>query len=387
MESRFEKARDYLIDLLRAYGHRLIIVKIAKDGEEIRIMAKNFVKRQLTAVEIVFPYNEGNKRCTKIINPDLDEDMLSIIFHRAVFELETAYLEEFYQDKSESEAYINSIYSWIERKQEWIHCTFSYYENEDLEPFLEEIPEPELQKGDLSVGLEVTEEDIKALKDMGYQQISSVHAMAQLFWAFASYRIPIGKLMKNAILSITVDEEAADYLNSYSHFYNRFIQEKIEKKSLPGDVKEIEKLGKKHQCEINALNKKHQDELKQLKKHFKEEKAELNRMHQEDLHDKLLKSKTKAKKFGAVVKKFRQELLSPQGKFRQTYDLTKEEDIKDFISWFSVIHKKVKNQTVKNIIKMTFVEDEEKAALFKRMVEEYNSSLLVEDTDEDENEE
>ena len=185
MESRFELAKNYLIDLLRAYGHRLIIVKIAKDGEEIRIMAKNFVKRQLTTADIPFPFSEGNKKNFKIINPELDEDMLSILFHKAVFELETAYLEEYCEGKPEAEAYINSVYGWIERKQEWLHCTFSYYEGEEFEPFLEKEPEPELKKGDLSVGLEVTEEDVKTLKEMGYQQISSVHAMAQLFWAFA----------------------------------------------------------------------------------------------------------------------------------------------------------------------------------------------------------
>ena len=92
MESRFESAKLYLIDLLRAYGHRMIIVKIKQDGEEVEVMARTFVKRQLTAAGIEFPYNETNKRCSKIINTDLDNDELSIIFHRAVFEIETAYV-------------------------------------------------------------------------------------------------------------------------------------------------------------------------------------------------------------------------------------------------------------------------------------------------------
>ena len=92
------------------------------------------------------------------------------------------------------------------------------------------------------------------------------------------------------------------------------------------------------------------------------------------------------KKCKVVIRKFRQELLNPRGKVHQIYDLTKEEDINDFISWFRIIHRKVKNQTIKNIVKMTFSEDEEKAELFIKMVEEYNSSLLVdEDIDEDTN--
>ena len=198
MDSRFENTKLYLIDLLRAYGHKMIIVKIKQDGEEVEVMARTFVKRQLTAAGIDFPYNEINKRCSKIINNDLDDDELSIIFHRAVFDLESAYVEEFCQGKPEAEAYINSIYSWIERKKEWLDCTFSYYVGEDIVPFLEESQKTELELGTLSEGLYVTEEDVKTLKKMGFKKISSVQAMMQVFWSFASYRIPIGNSMKNA---------------------------------------------------------------------------------------------------------------------------------------------------------------------------------------------
>ena len=91
MESKFESAKLYLIELLRIYGHRPIIVKIKQDGEEVEVMARTFVRRQLTAAEIEFPWNELNKRSPKIKNPELDDDELSLLFHRAVFELETAY--------------------------------------------------------------------------------------------------------------------------------------------------------------------------------------------------------------------------------------------------------------------------------------------------------
>ncbi len=384
MASRFDAARNYRIDLLRAYGHRPIIVKIANDGEEVQIMAKNFVKRQLSTANIYFPYNETNKKNTKIINSDLDNDELSIIFHQAVFDFETAYVEEFCQGKPKAEAYINSIYNWIERKQEWLRNTFYYYNVEELVPFLTEETSSKLSKGDLSADLEITEEDVKLLKQMGYKQISSVQAMMQLFWNFASNRIPISKLMKNAILSITVDEEAADYLTSYFRFYNRFIQERIESEAFPSEEKVIKELNKKHQAELLQISKKQQQELNEYKKKYKEETTALNRKHQEDLKNKVQKSKDKAKKYGTVVRKFRQELLNPHGKFHKTYDLTKEEDIKDFISWFSIIHRKIKNQTVKNIVKMTFSEDEDKAELFKRMVDDYNNSLLADNDSGDE---
>lgn len=70
----------------------------------------------------------------------------------------------------------------------------------------------------------------------------------------------------------------------------------------------------------------------------------------------------------------------------QAFDLTNEDDIKRFILLYKTIHKKVKNQTVKNIVKARLGDDEDAAELFKRMVEEYNSSLLPIDDDSEEEE-
>ncbi len=80
MEYKFESAKNYLLDLLRIYGHRPIIVKIKQDGEVVEVMAMTFVRRQLTAVDIEFPWNELKKRSPKIKNPELDNDELSILF-------------------------------------------------------------------------------------------------------------------------------------------------------------------------------------------------------------------------------------------------------------------------------------------------------------------
>lgn len=54
MDNRFESAKLYLIDLLRAYGHRPVVVKVRMDGEPVEVMAKNMVKKQLTAAGILF---------------------------------------------------------------------------------------------------------------------------------------------------------------------------------------------------------------------------------------------------------------------------------------------------------------------------------------------
>ena len=379
MESRFENTIAYLIDLLRIYGHRHIIVKIKQDGEEVEVMARTFVRRQMIAAGIEFPWNELNKRSLKIKNPELDDDELSILFHRAVFELESAYVEEFCQGKPEAEAYINFIYSWIERKREWLNFTFSYYIDEKIVPFLEEPQKEKFEPGELSAGLEVAEEDVKALKKMGFKQISSIQAMMQVFWNFASYRKPIRYAMKNAILSITVDEEAADFLESYVHFYNSFMQTRIEEDAWPVDEDRV----KKHENQIKELNRRHQIELEERNKKHKNEIAERNKRFQEEL--KVARDNTK--EYKKIIDKFRKKVKNPNSKIFQVYDFTDEYEIKDFINWFRVLHKKIKNQTVKCIIAKRFEENPDDAELFKKMVEEYNSTLLPDSVDENENDE
>ena len=39
MENRFQIARDHLLDLLKYYGNRTILVKITQDGKEVKEQA------------------------------------------------------------------------------------------------------------------------------------------------------------------------------------------------------------------------------------------------------------------------------------------------------------------------------------------------------------
>ena len=148
MNERFENAKLYLIDLLRAYGHRPVVVKVRMDGEPVEVMAKNMVKKQLTAAGILFPYGEGNKPNQHSINTALDTDMLSVIFYEALFEFESAYIEANCKDNPKAARFIDSVYDWIERKQAWMICTFPSYSDEELRPFL---PDKDIDGGNYTV--------------------------------------------------------------------------------------------------------------------------------------------------------------------------------------------------------------------------------------------
>ena len=111
----------------------------------------------------------------------------------------------------------------------------------------------------------------------------------------------------------------------------------------------------------------------ELKKKYKETLAELKRLqYQGELKGKLQESRGKVKKFKHIVKKLHNKIANP---FSTIYDLTNEDDIMDYISWFKILGRNIKNQNVKLIVKSRF-EDESAAELFKRMVEEYNATLI-----------
>ena len=194
MMDSLNHATEYLIDLLRAYGHRAIVVNINQQGEELHIQAKDFVRRQLAAAGIKFPYSETNKPNNRILNKHIDEDMLSVIFHEALFELETAYVKEKCEGEPKAERYIESINSWIERKKVWLKCTFPPYSDAQLAPFFDTRPaekEP-ASDGDIQEAQEV-------LSEIGFNSIATIEDVNKLLWELAMRRIPLTKSMRSAV--------------------------------------------------------------------------------------------------------------------------------------------------------------------------------------------
>ena len=69
-----QHATNYLVDLIQAFGQRSIVAHTYKDGEEVKIWAKDFVRRRLTSTGMKFPYHEMNK----LPIPDFTYPMISL---------------------------------------------------------------------------------------------------------------------------------------------------------------------------------------------------------------------------------------------------------------------------------------------------------------------
>lgn len=359
MENRYYKARENIIDLIQSYGKRAITVKITQDGEEIKVLPRYFVSRQLKKAGITVPYCGGAKKISKIINPTLDDDMLSVIFHRAVFELEEAYIEEFCQGKPQAQAFIESVNDRIKNKRQWLSCTFPAYKDEELLAFLD----PEITKGYFSAGLEVTEEDAKTLSDMGYDEISNTEEMKELFWDFAVRREPIGRLMKNAILAITLDEQAANYLSRNFRDLNRIIQEHIDSGAAKPTPKATDvNLPKDIQQEIMQVRREANKKVKAAKKEVMEDLRYLQKLRK-------------------LAKKLKRLLLDPRSPLVQIIDFTKEEDINSFLNWFKYMERHVPPTFVRQLEKRNY--EEGQLDLFKQKVEAHNAKFPVGTPDDD----
>ena len=329
MESRFENAKLYLIDLLRAYGHRPVVVKVRMDGEPVEVMAKNMVKKQLTAAGILFPYGEGNKPNQHTINTALDTDMLSVIFYEALFEFESAYIEANCKDKRKAARFIDSVYDWIERKQAWMICTFPSYSDDELQPFL---PDKEIEE----------EKVDKTARKKAKEFLASIGITS---------------------LESTDDDRLMKVFNHNLSLYNTYIQEKTENPEFKDDEKLFKELSKEHKRALSEI-----DQLKSS------ERKEQNKLKQERLQEESMYRK--------LSKKFMNMLKSNGSRFNSAYDLTSEADITEFLSWYKTVKRPVNKQTIKSICR-EISKREGSDELVIKMVEEHNAQYIAVEEDED----
>ncbi len=358
---RLYRARKNLSDLLRVYGDYPIIVKVTMEGEEVQVLAKSFVKRQLSKVGLMFPYTAPNKNNTRPINKQLDIDQLSVIFHEAVFEYEEAYIETNCLGDPQAEGYINSIYTWINRKRQWLDCTFQHYEDDELVPFMEERKSLDL----MTEGAIAARE---AFKSYGIRKVDSMKDTNRLFMEMALQHEPITKEQKKHILNLIVDSDVSKAFIEAVDKYNHLLQYKVDNKQIHTEEEE-------NKVKIKALN----IEVTELKKKYKDDVAELK--------EEVAKLKKRNKAYEKSYKRIRTLLGNPRDVMFNFYDLTKESDIREYLSWYQVSNRKVKNQTIKVLEKFRYPDNPEALDLFKRMVEEYNATLLDDGDDKDGEEE
>ncbi len=358
MVNRLKIATIHLLNLMRAYGHRAITVNVTMEGKEVDITANSFVRRQLSTVGIVFPYEEVNKPHHLNLNKSLDKDMLSVIFHEALFELEYAYIEKNCIGDPRAKGYIKRINDWIERKQKWLECTFPAYSDDELDPF----PMPLEEKPKVMDPIALEKAKV-LLEKYGINKIETTDDLDRIFWELAIRRKVISKPIKTAIPTVITNDRLLKTFNHRLDLFNGYLQNKIKTPEFQETERQINDLTKS--------NKKLFNQVEQLQSQVKKEK---NRERQE--------IKREENMYRKHSKKFMNQLKTRTGRFMGTYDFTNEKDITEYLSWFKVIKRPVSKKTIRQVSKF-YCKEPGSDALFVRMVEEYNSQYTPGDFDDD----
>lgn len=354
MTERYLLATEYLIDLLRAFGHRTMLVNTKEDGQKSFTSAFNFVKYQLDGAGIRFPYNKTKEPCQHVINPSLSVGRISIIMYEAVFTIMVTYVEAYWEDDPTADEYIDRLYDWIDNRREWMKTAFHEYSDEDLQPFLDEYVK--------TVDPEAIEEARQFLASKGITEVETSKDINQLFWKLAFQRQIMEKEVVDAIRTVITNYRLLNTFNYLFHFYNSTFHQ----------LKESDTA---HQIEQNnKMIIQLQNDCEQLRSKLKKEK---NKNKQE--------VKMEESAYRKLTKKFFHYLQMPGLRFYKAYDFTSEADITEFLSWFKMVKRPVGKRIYSQLIKHSFKEDPQSGNLFMNMVEKYNLQFSSKEIEKENN--
>ncbi len=356
-KERLDNATNYLLDLLRAYGKRPITVKITQSGEEVDAIAGTFVKQHLARMGFSFPHEEGAKPNTRKVNDSLDQDMLSVIFHEALFEFMVAYVKARCEGNPNAAHFLDIVYNWVGNRQQWLNCTFPLYTDDELIAF-PETPAEAMRIDAPEVDAATLKKNVAFLNEMGYEQIANQTEMMQLFWELAMRSIVMDTNMRAAIKTITIEEQALRYFSNSYRAYNRTLQKYPQKAVAAGEI--LKQPGK---AMPTASSGKIEAETNQ-------------RIHavKKELNEKIRKIRQDGSTFKKTARMLKKMLDDPASRFQKTYDLTNEDDIESYLLWYRMMKRVVRSSTVKAIEKFRYPEAGA-LDLFKQKVEALNAEI------------
>lgn len=208
----------------------------------------------------------------------------------------------------------------------------------------------------------VIDAHIEELRKWGYGSITHVHDLHQLFWEFARRGIILDKLFRVAVVEC-IDEEPlyTKFLGMAKH-YNGWAQrqKKVEaldqkdlKKTIAEKNEQIETVRKNYREAMATIGKQNNEiiVLKQAAKQKSEGALIFALRHElkKEYNIKLNEMRHKDKPYKLVGRALVEGLMNPCSRFFETFDFTKEKDVKEYIAWFRMADRKINTSTLKII--------------------------------------
>ncbi len=207
---------------------------------------------------------------------------------------------------------------------------------------------------------EIIDAHIEKLRQWGYGSIRHVNDLHQLFWELTRRGVICDKLFRVAVVECIEEEPLYTKFLGMAKRYNGWAQkqnnaegrtEKEIRKKLHDKEAEVRTLT----ASLNQANDKIAKLENDLKKAQKQRsngaiENELRQQIKKEYNKKLMEFRTKSKFVKQTAKALILELKNPCSRFYESFDLTREKDVDDYLMWFKRADRKVNAPTLNILI-------------------------------------
>ena len=230
---------------------------------------------------------------------------------------------------------------------------------------------------------EVIDRHIQTLREWGYGSIMHVNDLHQLFWEFTRRGMVLDKLFRVAVVECIDEEPLYTRFLGMARRYNGWAQRQIDQDSRlrKSSNRELaEKTAQIHDLNeslkiANARIARLERERDDLVKAQKPKKPtvienELRRELKKEYNKKLTGQRQRSKSYKALARFVLIGLMNPCSRFFESFDLTREKDVDEYVELFKIASRKVNAPTQKLVIEQ--YGGEEAIPYFITRVREYN---------------
>lgn len=367
---KFSKSRRHLIELMRAYGLKNLLVR--EKGEEVAmlVMARLYVIKKLQKLNIALNVPETRQENWKVICDDLSPQEITVVFFRALAAVKEGYLEDFTPENKADQKTMAAIKSSLEEDLEYL-STFEEAKDENLNPFpftpYGEGPCADERRGEI-------ENYRNMLIELGLDNIVTVASLNKLFWRLAAAGIEMNQSLRDAIISLTQNPDMRDYIDYTCDKYYETVTASEgfkRRQEFVSQKKELERT----KAEVTDLQLILQEKNKELKEK-NNELTGLGRRLRREFHMKISKTDGKRKAEKAVCRRLFQDLTFFQSDLPLAYDLNQESHIQHYLEWFELGKYSLSEGKINRIIKKR-ITDEEAKSRFRELAQQMNERIGI----------
>lgn len=373
---KFSKSRRHLIELMRAYGLKNLLVR--EEGEDVAmlVMARSYVIKDMERLNIALNVQETRQENWKAICDDLSPQEITVIFFRALAAVKEGYLEDFTPEKKADHKTMTAIKKSLEEDLAYLG-TFEEADDENLNPF------PFTPDGE-GPGAEDRRSEIENYRNMLIEleqdNIVTVASLNKLFWRLAAMGIEMNQSLRDAIISLTQNPEMRDYIDyTCDKYYETVTASKAfrHRQTYLSQNKELERT----KAEVTSLHL----ALNEKNKELKEKNIELTNLGyrlKRDYYLKMSKTDGKRKAEKNVYRRLFEKLTHQQDKLPLAYDLNQESHMQHFLKWFELGKYRLSEGKINRIIK-NCITDEQAKSRFIELAQQMNERIGIDQQSND----